>query len=80
MTPEFDWALDVFGGRNIKQDFKHMTNIIFSNGDLDPWHSGGVLYNITSSNKDIFTSLYIPMSAHHFDLRLPNALDPDVVT
>lgn len=57
-----------------------MTNIIFSNGDLDPWHSGGVLYNITSSNKDIFTTLYIPLSAHHLDLRAPNAADPDVVT
>ena len=53
---------------------------MFSNGDLDPWHSGGVLYNTTSTNKDIYTALYIPMSAHHLDLRAPNAADPDVVT
>lgn len=43
LTPQFNWALDTFGGRNVKKDFLHVSNIIFSNGDLDPWRAGGVM-------------------------------------
>jgi lysosomal Pro-X carboxypeptidase len=42
MTPKYDWALDFFGGRNIVRDFSSYSNIVFSNGDLDPWSAGGV--------------------------------------
>lgn len=37
MTPQFNWALDYWGGRNPKKDFASLSNIIFSNGALDPW-------------------------------------------
>lgn len=47
LTPQYDWALDYWGGRNPSKDFRHISNIIFSNGELDPWHVGGVLYNVT---------------------------------
>ena len=42
LTPNYDWALNIFGGFNLTRDFKSMSNIIFSNGELDPWRAGGV--------------------------------------
>jgi lysosomal Pro-X carboxypeptidase len=76
-NPQYDFALDYFGGRNPKKDFKDVSNVIFSNGELDPWHVGGVLYNVTENWKSI--AIYITQSAHHLDLREPNAADPDSV-
>lgn len=52
------------------------SNIIFSNGELDPWQAGGVLTNVS----DQCIALYIENSAHHLDLRLPNEADPSTVT
>ena len=49
----------------------HASNIIFSNGDLDPWRAGGVL---TPINDDIVVRL-IKGGAHHLDLRSPNPAD-----
>jgi len=72
MTPQPDWALDFFGGHNPYRDFKDASNIIFSNGELDPWHAGGVTYNVSNAT----IALVIKDSAHHLDLRLPNPLDP----
>lgn len=72
LNPQFNWALDTFGGRNVKKDFMHTSNIIFSNGDLDPWRAGGVL---TTINDDIVVRL-IKGGAHHLDLRSPNPADP----
>ena len=54
----------------------HASNIIFSNGALDPWRAGGVLTDI---NEDILVTL-IPHSAHHLDLREPNEADPKELT
>ena len=49
--------------------------VYFSNGDLDPWSSGGVL---ESPNLSIIP-LLIRDGAHHLDLRAANALDtPEV--
>ena len=77
MTPKFDWALDYFGGRNPSKDFLAATNIVFANGELDPWHAGGVTKNITTNT----IALFIENSAHHLDLRLPNPdADPASVT
>ena len=74
--PQYNWALDYFGGRVPKRDFMKVSNIIFSNGELDPWHAGGVLENVSDQSIAIF----IKDSAHHLDLRLPNAADPKTVT
>jgi hypothetical protein len=60
-----------------KRDFYKTSNIIFSNGVLDPWHAGGI-YEEQVSNRTL--ALYIPHSAHHLDLRLPNEADPSTVT
>jgi len=68
LTPEYDWALDYFGGRNPGADFKYSSNIIFSNGNIDPWSGGGIMTNITNSDN---IALVIEDGAHHLDLRLP---------
>ncbi|CAH1401397.1 unnamed protein product [Nezara viridula] len=60
-----------YGGK----DIHWATNIIFSNGLLDPWSSGGVLKNLSSSA----VAVVIPESAHHLDLRFTNEADPESV-
>lgn len=49
----------------------HCSNIIFSNGKLDPWARGGVLSDVGNCQ-----AIYMDKAAHHLDLRLPNAADP----
>ncbi|XP_054270822.1 lysosomal Pro-X carboxypeptidase [Macrosteles quadrilineatus] len=63
---------NLYGGKNIGT----VSNIIFSNGLLDPWSSGGVLRNVSE------TAIAVIMtdSAHHLDLRASNPLDPADVT
>jgi hypothetical protein len=68
--------LEYFGGMNPKRDFAKASNIVFSNGSLDPWHAGGVLEDVSPDT----VVLYIENSAHHLDLRLPNAADPQTLT
>jgi lysosomal Pro-X carboxypeptidase len=77
LTPDYDWALDYFGGYNIDKDFLALTNIVFSNGELDPWRAGGLNSNVTADGSGI--ALFIEGGAHHLDLRLPTDLDPDVL-
>ena len=74
--PQYNWALDHFGGRVPERDFMKASNIIFSNGELDPWQAGG----ITKKINDQTIAIYIKDSAHHLDLRLPNDADPDTLT
>jgi lysosomal Pro-X carboxypeptidase len=42
---------------------------------LDPWSSGGVLSNVSSS----VSAVIIPEGAHHLDLRGENKDDPESV-
>ena len=77
LNPQFDWALDTFGGRNPNKDFAHASNIIFTNGDLDPWRAGGLLHPIPGN--DNITVQVLDGGAHHLELRLPNDADPDDV-
>jgi Serine carboxypeptidase S28 len=55
----------------------HASNIIFTNGDLDPWRAGGLLHDIPG-NSDI-TVRVLEGGAHHLELRLPNPADPEDV-
>lgn len=45
VTPRPLWATQQWGGRKIKT----ASNIIFSNGQYDPWSVGGVLEDINES-------------------------------
>lgn len=73
LTPDYTWALREFGGANptynYTKDYLSYSNIIFSNGELDPWRAGGV-NNYVSPDLPVYL---IRGGAHHLDLRLPNA-------
>ncbi|CAB1348372.1 unnamed protein product, partial [Coregonus sp. 'balchen'] len=71
VRPRADWADTVYGGLDIASH----SNIIFSNGGLDPWSSGGVTRNISDS----VVAIVIPDGAHHLDLRYNNEYDPHSV-
>ncbi|XP_021400710.2 lysosomal Pro-X carboxypeptidase isoform X2 [Lonchura striata] len=71
VRPRLSWILSMYGGKNISSH----SNIIFSNGVLDPWSAGGVTQNISNS----LVAVVIPDGAHHLDLRSRNPLDPKSV-
>lgn len=63
-----------FWGQNIKS----ASNIIFSNGDLDPWRYGGVLEAIPGAPS--LVPILVKGGAHHLDLRGSDHRDPPAVT
>ena len=75
LTPDYDWALTEFGGYNVTRDLYGYNNIIFSNGELDPWRAGGV-----EGDQYFLINLDLPYyvikgGAHHLDLREPTPED-----
>ncbi|KAK7097322.1 lysosomal Pro-X carboxypeptidase-like isoform X1 [Littorina saxatilis] len=72
VMPRENWiSLNYWG-----KDIKAASNIIFSNGLLDPWSGGGVLESLSPS----LVAIQIPSGAHHLDLRGKNPGDPaDVI-
>lgn len=69
--PRENWVTTQYWGRQLQD----VTNIIFSNGLLDPWSSGGVIHSPSLS----LVPVIIPDGAHHLDLRGANPLDPPTV-
>lgn len=71
IVPRRNWLKEHMWGKEINST----SNIIFSNGNLDPWAPGGVFYNIS----DRVFSIIIKGGAHHLDLRGSNPADPQSV-
>jgi lysosomal Pro-X carboxypeptidase len=68
------WAFDFFGGKNFEKEIKEYSNILFTNGKMDPWNAGCPHGNSTSSVFIVESD-----SAHHLDLRSPNVKDPESI-
>ena len=75
-TPRPYMQLFEYGGL----DLSGASRILFFNGDLDPWKSGGIVQNSTAYGEDVIAFMQRG-AAHHLDLRTPNPADPeDTVT
>eukprot|EP01006_Ploeotia_vitrea_P028077 TRINITY_DN60828_c0_g2_i1.p1 TRINITY_DN60828_c0_g2~~TRINITY_DN60828_c0_g2_i1.p1 ORF type:complete len:542 (-),score=53.79 TRINITY_DN60828_c0_g2_i1:89-1483(-) len=61
VTPKQNWANMYLGG---KAAVATMSNVVFSNGLLDPWSAGGVTWNISSTA----TAVVLRWGGHHVDL------------
>ena len=72
-TPRPTWTAVNYGAWNLDG----VSNLFLSNGELDPWRSGGITRNVSGTSDVI--SLTIADAAHHLDLRASNAADPDSV-
>ncbi|KAK2718034.1 hypothetical protein QYM36_006727 [Artemia franciscana] len=71
VKPRLHWAEIEFGGKKLEAS----SNIVFSNGLLDPWSSGGVMSSISAK----LPAVIIPEGAHHLDLRASDPADPPSV-
>ncbi|XP_039156545.1 lysosomal Pro-X carboxypeptidase isoform X2 [Eucalyptus grandis] len=74
VNPRPRWITTEFGGKDFMTDLKTFgSNIIFSNGFLDPWSGGSVTQNVSDS----IVALNMQEGAHHLDLRAATAEDPN---
>ena len=75
VRPNVRWAQASFGGtaEDPARGFRSgASNILFSNGLLDPWHGGGFLEDLSPS----LPAVLLPRGAHHLDLRASDPRDP----
>ncbi|KAJ8927671.1 hypothetical protein NQ314_019827 [Rhamnusium bicolor] len=70
-SSEPHWPILEYGGKNLR----YFSNIVFSNGMMDPWSCGGVLYNISAT----VLAVNITDGAHHSDLRGSDPADTNYV-
>ncbi|KHJ88241.1 serine carboxypeptidase S28 [Oesophagostomum dentatum] len=80
----FNWTTDVWNIQAVNLlyglSLNGVSNIILTQGELDPWSGGG--YKTSSAGVSQDRGIYvlpIPGAAHHLDLRTPNTCDPNTV-
>jgi hypothetical protein len=71
------WDDNVYGGTRLK----YATNIVFSNGNLDPWYPAGVSSELLASigTDSSVVAILIDQGGHHLDLFEATEEDPDSV-
>ena len=79
IMPDTSHLSQVYGGYELA-DGNAVSNVIWSNGLLDPWHGGGFLKATSTSNDSSNHFLIMKSGAHHLDLRAPHPCDPEDVT
>lgn len=67
-----DWIIQNYGS-----EFSTASNIVFSNGKLDPWSGGG--WRNTTTREGSLVSIILDQGAHHYDLRGCHPDDTDEV-
>lgn len=76
VRPNAKWAVLSYGGLSGLQ--RGISNVVFSNGLLDPWSAGGVLSQSGFASSSVKVVL-IPSGAHHIDLMFSHPDDPEDV-
>ncbi|KAH9257814.1 hypothetical protein BASA81_003832 [Batrachochytrium salamandrivorans] len=76
VRPNAKWAVLSYGGLSGLQ--RGISNVVFSNGLLDPWSAGGVLSASGFASSSVKVVL-IPSGAHHIDLMFSHPDDPEDV-
>ena len=71
--PQPEWQAVNWGGWDIGA--AGVSNIVFSNGELDPWRGGGVTLNLSAT----LPSIVIADAGHHIDLYFTNPNDSAAV-
>ncbi|CAH1165084.1 unnamed protein product [Phyllotreta striolata] len=66
-----DWPAMAYGGKNLR----HYSNLVFSNGLMDPWSVGGVFSNVSST----VLAFNITDGPHHVDFRRADPADNNYV-
>uniref|UniRef100_A0A7E4WA13 Lysosomal Pro-X carboxypeptidase n=1 Tax=Panagrellus redivivus TaxID=6233 RepID=A0A7E4WA13_PANRE len=67
-----DWVIQNYGNT-----FEAASNIVFSNGELDPWSGGG--WSTINERRGSLVSVILKEGAHHYDLRGSHPQDTDEV-
>jgi lysosomal Pro-X carboxypeptidase len=70
VEPRPEWPVTNYGGWAA---LRAASNIVFTNGELDPWRGGGVTVNVSSTVR----SYVIPGVGHHVDLFFSHAADTE---
>ena len=75
VAPDPLYASRAWGGKRISWPPSALTNAVFSNGLLDPWHGGGFLEGVGAKGREM-PAVLVPKGAHHLDLRASDPRDP----
>ena len=77
VTPRYDWIATEYGG---ERGVAGSSNVVFSNGLLDPWSSGGVTPDKRPrGTPSSVAAVVISEGAHHLDLMFSQPDDPPSV-